>query len=229
MLHIQESSLQEKDIFTEGSQFPEADNKHTQGLERGYGLELTWRESRYEEILKLGTSYGPEIRESMERRRVMKPLGNVLAGVQHVMRIHKSQSPIRKLRKAFSGYGSSSESQVQAMSERQRDFSTSLSSKAKDFPEAASIGPASDDEEEEAVEFREAEEGSALDLECGQIKCHPNDKWAWVQRYDELSKMMEQGSAFYGFVEGAITFPPSFKWKENKPAGDFTEMALLAG
>lgn len=69
-------------------------------------------------------------------------------------------------------------------------------------------------------------------IEMGTID-HPEDSttgiWGWVKKHDELTSAMESGAVLYGFVEAPITFPPSFKWKKDCHAGDFTDLGLLAG
>lgn len=55
------------------------------------------------------------------------------------------------------------------------------------------------------------------------------DTWAWVEEHDELIQAMREGAALFGFVEAPITFPPSFRWNENKSAGNFTGLPELEG
>lgn len=56
-----------------------------------------------------------------------------------------------------------------------------------------------------------------------------NNAWAWVAKHDELIPALKEGAVFSGFIEAPITFPPSFKWKANGYAGDFTDLSVLAG
>lgn len=49
--------------------------------------------------------------------------------------------------------------------------------------------------------------------------------WAWVRKYDELSRAMKEREVFSGFSEGPITFPPSFRWRRGANAGDFDQVS----
>ena len=53
--------------------------------------------------------------------------------------------------------------------------------------------------------------------------------WEWVKSNDELSAQMEEGEVFSGFREGAITFPPSFRWKPFARAGDYCQVSIYQG
>ena len=50
--------------------------------------------------------------------------------------------------------------------------------------------------------------------------------WAWVNDYDELRLEMRAGHVFADFCEGPITFPPPFRWRVGKHAGDYTSVRL---
>jgi len=47
---------------------------------------------------------------------------------------------------------------------------------------------------------------------------HP---WSWVNSHDELITVMDNGQVFYGFQEGQIEFPPSFRWRRSCYGGDY--------
>ena len=48
--------------------------------------------------------------------------------------------------------------------------------------------------------------------------------WSWVNDYDELLLEMRAGHVFADFSEGPITFPPPFRWRVGKHAGDYTSV-----
>lgn len=56
-----------------------------------------------------------------------------------------------------------------------------------------------------------------------------NNFWGWVVEHDELTQAMQNGDVLFGFVEAPITFPPTFKWKEEGSGGNFTDMDVLKG
>lgn len=68
-----------------------------------------------------------------------------------------------------------------------------------------------------------------LGLELVDPYMSKQDTWAWVAEHDELGQAMKKGSVFFGFLEAPITFPPSFKWKQGRDAGNFTDLATLEG
>lgn len=43
------------------------------------------------------------------------------------------------------------------------------------------------------------------------------EEWDWISPLDELQQSMERGSVFSGFDEGAIAFPPTFKFHTEGP------------
>ena len=56
--------------------------------------------------------------------------------------------------------------------------------------------------------------------------------WEWVRRLDELTRSMRERAVFYNFVEGIITFPPSYRWHRGLAgpeslAGDYTDEQQL--
>jgi len=51
--------------------------------------------------------------------------------------------------------------------------------------------------------------------------------WDWVRDLDELSRSMREKIVFWGFREGAIQFPPSYRWKRGGDPGDYTDAAYL--
>lgn len=53
------------------------------------------------------------------------------------------------------------------------------------------------------------------------------ESWSWVADQDELITAMRKGSVFFGFIEGPIRVPPSFKWRVEKVAGNFTDVGFL--
>lgn len=48
--------------------------------------------------------------------------------------------------------------------------------------------------------------------------------WAWVGEHDELLLEMRAGHVFADFSEGPIAFPPPFRWRRGKDAGDYTSV-----
>jgi len=48
--------------------------------------------------------------------------------------------------------------------------------------------------------------------------------WWWVEGHDELMKEMREGRVFWGFQEGKIQFPPSFRWRPHTHGGDFDQV-----
>lgn len=48
--------------------------------------------------------------------------------------------------------------------------------------------------------------------------------WGWVAQHDELLLEMRAGHVFADFSEGPITFPPPFRWRVGKHAGDYTSV-----
>ena len=44
------------------------------------------------------------------------------------------------------------------------------------------------------------------------------EAWAWTAEHDELSKLLRDGAALHGFVEGPLCFPPSFRWVRGAKA-----------
>jgi len=70
--------------------------------------------------------------------------------------------------------------------------------------------------------------GSKLEAEISDIAGDKTQQdvvetkaWAWVRRHDELRKEMAKGHVFYGFKEGPLAFPPSFRLIPGKYGGDF--------
>ena len=51
--------------------------------------------------------------------------------------------------------------------------------------------------------------------------------WLWVRDLDELSRSISDKIVFWGFREGAIQFPPSYRWKRGGDPGDYTDAAYL--
>jgi len=50
--------------------------------------------------------------------------------------------------------------------------------------------------------------------------------WAWMRTYDELTSEMASGNVFFGFKEGPITFPPSFRWRPRTIGGAFDRVSI---
>jgi hypothetical protein len=53
------------------------------------------------------------------------------------------------------------------------------------------------------------------------------EAWSWSEQVDELSQALSQGRVFFGFQEGRLTFPPSFKWCPGRLVEDFTDVEDL--
>jgi hypothetical protein len=49
---------------------------------------------------------------------------------------------------------------------------------------------------------------------------HSAGPWGWVTALDELSHSRREGHVFWNFLEGEITFPPSFRWHRQIPPPD---------
>jgi len=47
--------------------------------------------------------------------------------------------------------------------------------------------------------------------------------WEWIEELDELRLVMRENLAFYGFQEGTINFPPSFKFFAGRRVEDYSE------
>lgn len=53
------------------------------------------------------------------------------------------------------------------------------------------------------------------------------EAWAWVKEKDVLSQRMARGLLLHGFREAPIAFPPTFKWRIEASAEDYTERRVL--
>lgn len=51
--------------------------------------------------------------------------------------------------------------------------------------------------------------------------------WAWVRDKDVLCQRMARGGLLHGFREAPISFPPSFKFRVDASAEDYTERQVL--
>ena len=49
--------------------------------------------------------------------------------------------------------------------------------------------------------------------------------WEWIASHDELMMEMTKGEVFWGFKEGQIAFPPSFRWKPKTFGGGFDQVS----
>lgn len=65
--------------------------------------------------------------------------------------------------------------------------------------------------------------GYHMDTIVGKATSH----WSWIRDLDELSRSMREKIVFWGFREGAIVFPPSYRWKRGGDPGDYTDAAYL--
>lgn len=50
------------------------------------------------------------------------------------------------------------------------------------------------------------------------------EMWWSVMEEEELVREMGEGRVFWGFEEGEVAFPPSFRWKAGRHAGDCCEV-----
>lgn len=92
---------------------------------------------------------------------------------------------------------------------------TPILSNASGLTRGAGMGKSFQDEVEDEEEDEEVEEEETKGL------------WRWVSDLDELTHARRLGSAFFGYVEQKIEFPPSFKWHRGVDAGDFTKVEVL--
>jgi hypothetical protein len=69
--------------------------------------------------------------------------------------------------------------------------------------------------------------GSLGDRAAGASLSEPDGCWSWARESDELSRVMADGRSLHGFVEGNLSFPPSFRWVRGARA-DYDKAGIQA-
>lgn len=181
----------------------------TRCADRGVPQGLTWREWRYQQLLTstMLPEFGPSQRTTFQvphRRWLFLFLYSLLTRVRgFLFRIYSSK-------------GSSSSGVAGPSSKKAEVSDTKVSD------EVAGEG---------AEEHKDIEEGRKRAPE-DKSQCKnkdDNSNWSWITEHDELHIAMKSGLALFGFVEGSIRFPPSFKWRSKASAGTFTNLDVLKG
>lgn len=80
-------------------------------------------------------------------------------------------------------------------------------------------------EEDEHSDYDEEEERGGEEL-VAELRCQ---WWNWTEKKDELTTVMQGGEALHGFVEEALTFPPSFRWRPGARADYSKQGAEIFG
>ena len=60
---------------------------------------------------------------------------------------------------------------------------------------------------------------SSSSIHLSHLRQNEED-WGWVRRLDELSQCMKDRRVFWGFTEGRINFPPSYRWTRGGGGGN---------
>lgn len=207
--YIQASALQEHYNFVDQSS---AGGRQTSVAVTKQAAEplcpLTWRDARYQEMLRTTKPSRPQGIGSREP--------SMLANIRSFM---------NKVVVTTSSLGSTSSTAETSYSKRSKS-SLHVTDKEREDKEMAE----GDTEHKDPEMGLELAPSTSVDMQvettraCAPTRTH---SWAWVAEHDELSLAMKNGWVLYGFVEAPINFPPSFKWKPNASAGNFTDMPTL--
>lgn len=207
--YVQASAIREHYDFVDGSTTGASQNPGAPGTTQGTEIlrPLTWRDVRYQEMLR---ATKPSPTQGLSAREP-----TMLANIRSFM---------NKVVVTTSSIGSSSSTAETSSSKRSKS-SFHVMEREPEGEMARGYTEQKDPDPEAALELAPS---SSVNMQVETSRtCTRINPWAWVAEHDELSLAMKQGWVLYGFVEAPITFPPSFKWKTNASAGNFTDMATL--
>jgi hypothetical protein len=85
----------------------------------------------------------------------------------------------------------------------------------------------SDDDDDDDDEDEDEEEEDYDDERSSSWSHSPEDYSSWARANDELSRAMADGRSLHGFVEGDLSFPPSFRWVRGARA-DYSKAGVEA-
>lgn len=168
---------------------------------------FTWRDWRYQELLRSSiiADLGPS-----QRTTFQVPHRRCLFSCLHFM--------LTRVRGSFLRRSSSTDSS-----------SSGRAGASIQETESSEVKASDEQEGEFGQEHKDVEEGWKG---APEEKFHHKsnyDYWSWVGEHDELNFAMKSGLALFGFIEGAIRFPPSFKWRCQASAGSFVNLDVLKG